>query len=126
MARLYSNENFPIPVVEELRRLGHDVVSIQERGRAGEGVPDPDALAMATAEGRAVLTLNRRDFVRLHAASDAHAGIVVCTVDPDFAGQAARIHAAVTQYPDLRGQLIRVNRPPGGLPSQPPSQPGAP
>jgi hypothetical protein len=24
MARLYSNENFPLPVVEELRRLGHD------------------------------------------------------------------------------------------------------
>ena len=24
MARLYSTENFPIPVVEELRRLGHE------------------------------------------------------------------------------------------------------
>lgn len=24
MARLYSNENFPFPAVEELRRLGHD------------------------------------------------------------------------------------------------------
>jgi hypothetical protein len=24
MARLYSNENFPLPVVEKLRALGHD------------------------------------------------------------------------------------------------------
>jgi len=34
MAKLYSNENFPIPVVVEPRALGHDVVTIQERGRA--------------------------------------------------------------------------------------------
>jgi hypothetical protein len=25
LARLYSNENFPLDVVQELRRLGHDV-----------------------------------------------------------------------------------------------------
>ena len=33
MARMYSNENFPVPVVEALRALGHDVVTIQDRGR---------------------------------------------------------------------------------------------
>ena len=36
MARLYSNENFPLPVVLELRRLGHDVVTTQEAGLANE------------------------------------------------------------------------------------------
>ena len=30
MARLYTNENFPVPVAEELRRLGHDVLTIQD------------------------------------------------------------------------------------------------
>lgn len=110
MAQLYSNENFPIPVVVELRALGHDVVSIQERGHAGNRVPDPTVLAMATSEGRAVLTLNRKDFIRLHAASQQHAGIIVCTVDPDFTGQATRIHAAVTTAGELTGRLIRVNR----------------
>jgi len=30
MARLYSNENFPLLVLLELRRLGHDVLTIQE------------------------------------------------------------------------------------------------
>ena len=33
MARLYADENFPLPVVEELRQLGHDVLTIQESGR---------------------------------------------------------------------------------------------
>jgi len=111
VARLFSDENFPLPVVEELRRLGHDVVSIQDRGRAGEGVLDPDVLAMAAAEGRAVLTINRRDFIQLHRANPAHAGIIVCTADPDFPGQAARVDAAIAGASELRGQLVRVNRP---------------
>ena len=38
MARFYSNENFPLPVVEEgLRRLGHDVLTIQETGEGWPG-----------------------------------------------------------------------------------------
>ncbi len=110
MARLYSNENFPIPVVEELRRLGHDVISIQERGRANEGTPDDEVLQMATSEDRAVLTINRKDYIRLHRKSAQHAGIIVCTYDPDYPGQAARIHAAVEACLDLHGELIRVNR----------------
>ena len=38
MARLYSNENFPLPVVEELRRLGHDVLTTHEAGESGKSV----------------------------------------------------------------------------------------
>jgi hypothetical protein len=38
VARFYANENFPRPVVEELRRLGHDLLTIQETGRGGEAV----------------------------------------------------------------------------------------
>jgi hypothetical protein len=43
---------------------------------------------------------------RLYANDDFYA------FNPDFAGQAARIHAAITALPLLAGQLIRVNRPP--------------
>jgi hypothetical protein len=39
-----------------------------------------------------------------------HCGIVVCSVDADFAGQANRIHDAVSRHPNLTGVLIRVNR----------------
>jgi uncharacterized protein DUF5615 len=111
VARLYSNENFPAPVAEELRQLGHDIVSILERDRAGEGVPDDEVLELATAEDRAVLTINRRDFIRLHKQSSQHAGIIACTADTDFIGQAQRIHAAIQSASNLHGQLIRINRP---------------
>lgn len=111
MARLYSNENFPLPVVAELRRLGHDVLTIQETGKAGQAVADELVLEYAIADDRALLTLNRKHFIRLHSEKPQHHGIVVCTVDADFVGQANRIHAAVESSGDLRGKLIRVNRP---------------
>ncbi len=34
MAHLYGNENFPLPVVEALRRLGHEVLTSHEAGNA--------------------------------------------------------------------------------------------
>ena len=112
MARLYANENFPLPVVVELRQLGHDVLTIHETGKAGQSTLDEAVLTFASAEGRAVLTLNRKHFIHLHARQPDHAGIVVCTFDPDFVGQANRIHVAIETQPQLSGQLLRINRPP--------------
>ena len=63
MARLYTNENFPLPVVEELRRLGHEVLTTYEAGEAGKSVPDEQVLAFATVEARALVTLNRKHFI---------------------------------------------------------------
>ncbi len=112
MARLYSNENFPLPVVVKLRALGHDVLTVQETGKADQAVPDDEILRFATADNRAVLTINRLHFIRLHRERPLHAGIIVCTLDPDFGGQAERIHQAIGGASTLNGQLIRVNRPP--------------
>lgn len=111
MARLYSNENFPMPVVEELRRLGHEVLTIQETGKANQEIPDDQVLAFACAENRAVLRINRKDFIRLHRRQQNHSGIIVCTFDPDFTRQAKRIHEAIEPLASLEGQLIRVIRP---------------
>ena len=111
MARCYANENFPLPVVEVLRHFGHEILTTAESGRAGQAIPDADILAFAVAEQRVVLTLNRRHFIRLHQTTPEHAGIVVCTVDPDFAALAQRIHTALEAHPQMAGQLIRVNRP---------------
>jgi hypothetical protein len=66
LASLYTDENFRLPVVEALRRLGHDVLTCQEAGRAGSGIGDEVVLADALALGRIVLTQNRKHFVRLH------------------------------------------------------------
>jgi hypothetical protein len=54
MARLYAHEQYPYPVVELLRALGHDVLTVQEAGRANQKIPDPDVLAFASSGKRAV------------------------------------------------------------------------
>lgn len=108
MARLLADEQFPLPVVRGLRALGHDVRTVQEAGLAGSA--DPDVLAAATADGRAVLT-HDRDYIRLHRRSPGHAGIVFVSEDRDSAAVTARIHAAIAAIPDLAGRLVRVYRP---------------
>jgi len=50
MARFYSNENIPLPVVLALRRAGHDVLTSLEAGRANQRFSDEQVLAFATRE----------------------------------------------------------------------------
>ena len=111
MARFYADENFPRQVVDALRELGHDILTVSEAGNANQRIPDPEVLAFATQLERALLTIDRRDFVHLHEIQRDHAGIIVCTQDMDTKGQAARIHEAVLPLTSLQGRLIRVNRP---------------
>ncbi|MDX1992227.1 MAG: DUF5615 family PIN-like protein [bacterium] len=111
MAKFYTNENFAQPVVEVLRALGHDVLTTLESGRAGQAIPDDEVLAFAKAQERILITLNRKHFIRLHQEQPDHAGIIVCTVDPDFTALAERIDEAVSQNTDLASHLIRINRP---------------
>ena len=111
MASFYSNENFPLATVLKLRELRHEVVTALEAGNANQRIADEAVLAFAISEGRAVLTINRRHFIALHRPTPDHCGIVVCSLDADFDGQATRIHDAVSQHADLTGTLIRVNRP---------------
>jgi hypothetical protein len=111
MAQLYANENVPLPVVEELRRFGHDVLTTYESGRAGIAVPDDQVLAFSVAEKRVLLTINRKHFIHLHQQKPGHTGIVVCMFGLDFVALARRIHDALATQPDMNGQLIRINRP---------------
>jgi hypothetical protein len=106
---LYADEDFPLPAVEELRRLGHDVVTAQEDGRTA--MPDPDVLARAHALSRAVLTHNRRHYERLHRQGVAHSGILSATQDRDHLALAGCIDAALAGLSAGRW-CLRVNRPP--------------
>ena len=69
MARLYADEQFPRQVSELLQEMGHDVLTVQQAGKDNLGIPDEEVLTFAIRENRAVITLNRRDFIRLHRAS---------------------------------------------------------
>jgi hypothetical protein len=82
VARFYSNENIAIQVVVELRRLGHDVLTTLDVGRANAAVP--------------------RHFLKLHQRRPTdQAGIVVYTFDPDFLALARRIDGAVGAEADM-------------------------
>ncbi len=85
----YADKKFPLRVIEELRRLGHDVLTAFEDGRANQSITDQEILARAT---------------------EQHAGIIICTEDPDRMGQARRIAEAITEARDVRAKLIRVYR----------------
>src|SRR5262245_33623325 len=109
MARFFADEDFPLDVVHELRLLTHDVLTVSEAGQAGKH--DPEILAYAITDRRAVLTHNRRHFIRLHRTVSVQCGIVVCTRDQDWPALAKRIDQAVAAVPSLDNQLIRVYRP---------------
>jgi predicted nuclease of predicted toxin-antitoxin system len=110
LARLYADENFPYPAVEALRHLGHDVLTAAEAGQAGLKIPDHEVVAFAHAQGRAILTHNRKHFRNLHKIGILHSGLVICTEDPDFASLATRVDAALSTIQELTGELIQVNR----------------
>jgi predicted nuclease of predicted toxin-antitoxin system len=61
MLRILANENFPGPLIRELRRHGHDVASVKEIMRGAE---DREVLAKAQEEDRLVVTFDK-DFGEL-------------------------------------------------------------
>jgi hypothetical protein len=114
LMQLYADEDFTYPVVEALRRLGHNVVTAQEDGRAA--ADDPDILARAHELQRALLTHNQLglpsnwDFHRLDRQGDAHSGIIGVTRDKDVMALAVRIDAAL-QGKSTGRWCARINRP---------------
>jgi predicted nuclease of predicted toxin-antitoxin system len=111
MARLLADEDVAFPVVERLRQLGHDVVTLLDLGQANRSTGDDVVLELARSDTRVLVTMNRKHFKRLHHADSNHAGIIICTVDLDFNGLASRIDEAIHSQPSLERQLVRVYRP---------------
>jgi predicted nuclease of predicted toxin-antitoxin system len=110
MIKFYADKQFPRDVVTHLRSLSYDVLTVQEAGNANQRIPDEAVLAFATTCDRAVLTLNRYDFIRLHKQQPSHSGIVACTENSNFERLAAKIHESVRAFDSVQGQLIRVYR----------------
>lgn len=108
--RFYADENFPLDTVIELRRLGHDVLTMFEDGRANKSIPDESVLKRSIKLERVLLTINRLDFKRLHNADSNHAGIVICTFDPDFVNQASCIDEVCRNSDKVEGTLLRTYR----------------
>ncbi len=109
--KFYADENFALAVVTELRKLGHDVLTAFEDRKANPKIPDDRVLERATELGRAVLTINRKDFKKLHETDNNHSGIFSCTFDADFIGQANRINIACQDITEIKSHLIKIYRP---------------
>ena len=90
--------------------MGHNILTVQEAGKDNPKNPDEELLAFAVSENRAVLTLNRRYFIRLHSLQSDHVGIIVCKPDHDLARMATNIYEAISSLATLTNQLIRVDR----------------
>ena len=58
MEKLYANENFPRPVVLELRRLGYDILTSQETGKSDKKVSDAAVFVYAIAEQHIITELS--------------------------------------------------------------------
>ena len=111
MIKLYSNENSPLKVVELLREKGYDVLTTKDAGKAGIGIPDEEVLNFAITEERILITINRKDFIRLHRLNPNHWGIVVCTENYDLKSFAEKIHFELSSLEgDLKGKLLRIYR----------------
>jgi uncharacterized protein with PIN domain len=109
MFKLYANENFPLETVQILRKMGYDVLTTHEVGKSNLSIPDEDVLAFAVSENRAILTVNRKDFMRLHRLNPTHSGIIVCTKNDDFENFAVCIHKVLLPYEkNTRDLLLRV------------------
>ena len=77
---LLLDEMFSDAIARQLHAKGYDVVSVVAHP-ALVGLPDDQILAHATAEGRALVTANIKDFMpldsRYRAAGQAHPGLIL-------------------------------------------------
>ncbi|MDE0492783.1 MAG: DUF5615 family PIN-like protein [Acidimicrobiaceae bacterium] len=80
--KLLLDEMYAPGVAALLRDWGHDAVAVKERADL-KGLPDRDLVLAATAEGRAVVTENGRDFAalgqRISAAGQRHSGLILAS-----------------------------------------------
>ena len=112
MLKLYANENFPLETVQFLRNLGYDVLTTHEIGKSNLRIPDEDVLTFSISENRTILTINRKDFIRLHRINPIHAGIIVCTKNDDFTNFGECIHKILLSYGENTSNLLlRVYKP---------------
>ena len=97
---LLLDEMFSDDIAEQLRAMGHDVISIVA-DPALVGLPDEQVLAYAATAGRTLVTANIKDFVpldsRYRAADQSHAGLILVStkIFPQSRGLPSAITASL-------------------------------
>ncbi len=102
------------PLVNILRKAGHDVLTANEAGLSGE--IDQYVLDYARAENRILLTQNCGDFEVLHKANPSHPGIFVIYKNDNYSKDMSRVEIvrAITNIEasgiPLFNQFISLNQ----------------
>ncbi|MEE9170464.1 MAG: DUF5615 family PIN-like protein [bacterium] len=102
--KFYTDEQVPSAIVKGLRLRGVDVVSAKEAGKLG--ATDEDHIAFAMEKKRVIFTQDV-DFLRLHAKSVSHGGIVYAHQRTPI-GEAIRgltLIYQVLEYEDMKNHL---------------------
>jgi len=98
---------YSLRLAEALRAADVDVCTVVELGLAGSS--DPEIFAAAIADGRALLTENVADFVRISAehvvAGQHHPGVLIA-LSSRFSRRAAGIGPLVTAVRDIADQQL--------------------
>ena len=107
--QFYSNENFPLVMVNLLRAEGHDVLTSYEAGQSNQGIPDDQVLQYATSTKRILITENRQDFINLHRTVPHHTGIIIFKYGLDYAGKIKAMNDFINEDGlSLENRLLRV------------------
>jgi hypothetical protein len=99
-----------------LRDAGHDVQAPANVTPPLTGADDSVHLAHACREGRAILTMNARDFVALHAHDSNHPGILAVYQDNDpskdmsYAEIVQAVSNLLETVEDVSGEFWALNR----------------
>jgi hypothetical protein len=118
MAALLLDEMFSAVIADQLRAKGHDVLAVVA-DPALSGLADEQILTHATATGRALISVNIKDFMpldaRCRAASQTHCGLVLVSVKA-FPQDRTYTGAIVSALSALLNQTDQIPARPDPLP----------
>ena len=110
---MYLNENLSDEIAQRLRMNDIDAVSSHETGM--DAREDDEQLQFAVAQGRAIVSINKKDYRRLNARYKAngweHEGIILSR-DIDHSIIYKRLLRLVSslQAEDIRNRIIRLHQ----------------
>ena len=101
--RIFTDEHLFAGLAAALRARGYDAESCQEAGRASRGLTDEQQLEYSTAQGRALVTFDRGDFIQLDLLwkrqGREHGGLIVTGPVDDFGALLRRLMRHLDTYP---------------------------
>lgn len=101
--KFLADENVDVPAVKALKKLGVDIVSVQELDKISQ--PDEGILDFCKENKRAIVTSDS-DYLRLHAKGARHAGIVYLTKPLDTSRLIREIQKVSLMFESIEDGIV--------------------